>query len=144
MHDFTALAAPVWRAVSPIAAHSPGQRPGKMYTAIDTFAFLRRSKNATRPKRVTPHECRGALPLIKKAALTERDTLINALSLTQGVALGSGQQLGLQPATVIACTAWSRGAPFLVLPDAFIGICLHSEICRSRQRRNYELNLLNA
>ncbi|MFW5567974.1 MAG: hypothetical protein ACOCNS_05715, partial [Bacteroidales bacterium] len=84
------------------------------------------------------------LPLIKQAALTERDTLINALSLTQGVALGSGQQLGLQPATVIACTAWSRGAPFLVLPDAFIGICLHSEICRSRQRRNYELNLLNA
>ena len=28
MHDFTALAAQVWRAVSPIAALSPGQRPG--------------------------------------------------------------------------------------------------------------------
>ena len=28
MHDFTALAAQVGRAVSPIAALSPGQRPG--------------------------------------------------------------------------------------------------------------------
>ena len=34
-----------------------------------------------------------------KAALTERDTLINAFTPTQGVALGYGQQLGFQPAT---------------------------------------------
>ena len=45
-----------------------------------------------------PKTAHGALPLIKKAALAERDTFINATSLTQGVALGWEQQLGLQPA----------------------------------------------
>ena len=38
-----------------------------------------------------------------QAALTERDTLINASQSTQGDALGYGQHLGLQPAPIIYC-----------------------------------------
>ena len=54
---------------------------------------------------LTPH---GALPLIKQVALTERDTLINATSFTQGAALGWVQQLGLQPATLVQPTQWNH------------------------------------
>ncbi|MFW5546459.1 MAG: hypothetical protein ACOCNO_05435, partial [Bacteroidales bacterium] len=71
---------------------------------------------------LTPH---GALPLIKQVALfimsaalgnpskldcprlhdiSERDTLINATSFSQGAALGWVQQLGLQPATLVQPT----------------------------------------
>ena len=48
MHDFTALAAQVWRAVSPIAALSPGQRPGgddvaliKVSRSVRATCFMR-------------------------------------------------------------------------------------------------------
>ena len=54
---------------------------------------------------LTPH---GALPLIMQAALTERDTLINATSFPQGAALGWVQQLGLQPATLVQLTQWNH------------------------------------
>ena len=54
---------------------------------------------------LTPH---GALPLIMQAALTERDTLINATSFPQGAALGWVQQLGLQPATLVQPTQWNH------------------------------------
>ena len=65
MHDFTALAAQVWRAVSPIAALSPGQRPGERRPRLIHSAFLRRRKNATRRKRVTHYALnatRGVAP----------------------------------------------------------------------------------
>ena len=54
---------------------------------------------------LTPH---GALPLIMQAALTERDTLINATSLPPGVARGYVQQLGLQPAPLVQPAQWTR------------------------------------
>ena len=54
---------------------------------------------------LTPH---GALPLIKQVALTERDTLINATSFSQGAALGWVQQLGFQPATLVQPAQWTR------------------------------------
>ena len=43
-----------------------------------------------------------------QAALTERDTLINATSFPQGAALGWVQQLGLQPATLVQPTQWNH------------------------------------
>ena len=89
----------LWRAESPNVAHSPGQRPGETLAAINTFGIFALAQKCHAPKarnQLTPH---GALPLIMQAALSERDTLINASTPTQGVALGYGQHLGFQPAT---------------------------------------------
>ena len=85
------------RAVSPIVALSPGQRPGVSMPRTIHLAFLRMQK-CHAPKARNPKTRHGALPLIKQAALSERDTFINATSSPQGVALGYGQQLGFQPA----------------------------------------------
>ncbi|MFW5568202.1 MAG: hypothetical protein ACOCNS_06905, partial [Bacteroidales bacterium] len=85
---------------SPIVAHSPGQRPGWSYSAINTFGIFALAQKCHAPRaRNSRRQCHGALPLIMKAALfimsaalgnpskldcsrlhdiSERDTLINA------------------------------------------------------------------
>ena len=103
MHDLTALAAQVWRAVSPIAALSPGQRPG------DDVALIKVSRSV----RATCF-MRGNAPCGVKGvmgyALSTRGIFAQAQkcrmyqprsTFPQGAALGYGQHLGLQPAPII-------------------------------------------
>ena len=90
------------RAESPNVAHSPGQRPGGTYAAINTFGIFALAQKCHAPQARNPLTLNGALPLIRLVALSERDTLVNAMPPTPGVARGYGQQLGFQPATIIA------------------------------------------
>ena len=104
MHDFTALAAQVWRAVSPIAALSPGQRPGgTMLHWLKCRALLEQPALWG----ATP---RGALRALMGYALSARGIFAPAQKCRmyqsrstspQGVALGYGQHWGLQPAPII-------------------------------------------
>ena len=113
MHDFTALAAQVGRAVSPIVAHSPGQRPGGTLTAIDTFGIFAPAQKCHAPKArnpLMPLTPNGALPLIRKAALTERDTLINATSLPRAL-----------PGAM--CNNWAFSPPHLCSQHSEHGAC---------------------
>ena len=74
------------RAESPIVAHSPGQRPGWSYSAINTFGIFALAQKCHAPRaRNSRRQCHGALPLIMKAALTERDALIHATSLPRAL-----------------------------------------------------------
>ena len=80
-------------------------------------AFLRLQK--CHAPRARNRQCHGALPLIKQAALAERDTLINALPSTPGVARAYGQQLGLQPAPIIFQITPRSFSPFQIVPKTY-------------------------
>ena len=90
---FTSL----WRAASPIVAHSPGQRPGEAYFAINTFGIFAPAAQKCHAPRARNPQCRGALPLIMKAALTERDTLINALRFPRALPWAMGNNWAFSP-----------------------------------------------
>ena len=86
------------RAESPIVAHSPGQRPGWSYSAINTFGIFALAQKCHAPRaRNSRRQCHGALPLIMKAALTERDTLINALRFPRALPWAMGNNWAFSP-----------------------------------------------
>ena len=96
----------LWRAESPIVAHSPGQRPGWSYSAINTFGIFALAQKCHAPRaRNSRRQCHGALPLIMKAALTERDTLINALRFPWALPWAMGNNWAYSPPQIISQSA---------------------------------------
>ena len=118
MHDFTALAAQVWRAVSPIAALSPGQRPGgndvaliKVSRSVRATCFMRGNAPCG-VKGVMGYalSARGIFAPAQKCRMYQSRS-----TFPQGVALGYGQHLGFQPAPTIYqafCTNLRVQQPF--------------------------------
>ena len=149
MHDFTAFAAQVWRAVSPIAALSPGQRPGGNDVALikvsrsemsckrGQSSLLGLPSAADIMKRATcimrgnaPWHCIRGYALRARGIFAQQKCRMykSRPTFPQGAALGYGQQLGLQPATIIIYYLWRAfGNTLLLFAMCYSSLCPYSE-----------------